>query len=388
MTATKKKEGVMSLTNKEIEILVKTSDEELLSVFPKSKYGLTRRELRKIKREELAKLESSMSETLQKHKESKERKSDNSVKNELLEKIDSLERELDAVAQIKVTPQEYKIHGKSDVQIEAVPFIIASDWHVEEIVKKDTVSGLNEFTLEIAERRINYFFKNAVKLLQISRKDVVVKNAVIALLGDFISGNIHEELLENTSMRPVEAMLWVQRRLIGGIKYILENTDLDFIIVCHPGNHPRITKRIHISNESGNSLEYFMYHNLRSVFENEKRLTFIIAEGYHTYLNLFGRTIRFHHGHSIKFNKNVGGIFPTVYKAIMQWNKGRHADLDVFGHFHQMRNGGNFICNGSLIGYNAFAIFITAEYERPRQKFFLFTSTGEVTQECPIFLDV
>jgi hypothetical protein len=130
-----------------------------------------------------------------------------------------------------------------------------------------------------------------------------------------------------------------------------------------------------------------MYYNIAQVFEKNPRVTFMIAEGYHLYLDVFGYNVRLHHGHSIKFNKNVGGIFPTVYKAIMQWNKARQANLDIFGHFHQMRNGGNFIVNGSLIGYNTYSIFITAEYELPRQKFFMYTSSGEVVGEYPIFLN-
>lgn len=389
MAEHKKGDEKMTLTKKELDALLDCPDDNILIAFPKEKYGMTRRELRKIKKEEIHKR---IIEDADYAVEQKRRTTENELREKanasLVQKIADLEDEIAAMAQIKKTPQEHKIIGKSNVKIEAIPFIIASDWHVEEEVRPETVSHLNEFNLDIAEKRIQNFFKNTLKLLKITENDVVTRQAVLALLGDFISGNIHEELMETCLLRPIDAMLWVQERLIGGIRYLLENTNLDFIIVCHAGNHPRITKRVHIANESGNSLEYFMYHNIKSVFEKEKRLTFIIAEGYHTYLELFGKTIRFHHGHSIKFNKNVGGIFPTVYKAIMQWNKGRKADLDIFGHFHQMRNGGNFICNGSLIGYNAFAVFITAEYEVPKQKFFLFTSNGEVTQECPIFLDM
>jgi hypothetical protein len=69
-------------------------------------------------------------------------------------------------------------------------------------------------------------------------------------------------------------------------------------------------------------------------------------------LQIYDVTVRFHHGHSIRYAGGVGGIYIPTNKAIAQWNKGRHADLDVFGHFHQLRDGGNFICNGSLIGYN------------------------------------
>ena len=65
------------------------------------------------------------------------------------------------------------------------------------------------------------------------------------------------------------------------------------------------------------------------------------------------------------------GIFIPAYKAISQWNKARYADLDVFGHFHQSKDGGNFICNGAGIGYNSFALSIKADFEHPSQTFFL-----------------
>src|SRR5208282_6842766 len=89
-------------------------------------------------------------------------------------------------------------------------------------------------------------------------------------------------------------------------------------------------------------------------------------------LNLFGTyPIRFHHGHAIKYQGGVGGITISVNKAINSWNRNRNVKLDIFGHFHQFFDGGNFICNGSLVGYNAYAVAIKAAYERPSQTFLL-----------------
>jgi hypothetical protein len=130
-----------------------------------------------------------------------------------------------------------------------------------------------------------------------------------------------------------------------------------------------------------------MYHMLARAFQDEKRVKFIIPTSYHSFLDIDGYTIRFSHGHAIRYAGGVGGIFVPVKKAIGQWNKARHADLDVFGHFHQMRDGGDFICNGSLIGWNEFANFIKADFEKPKQVFFLINNNRkEKTVTCPIFL--
>jgi hypothetical protein len=126
---------------------------------------------------------------------------------------------------------------------------------------------------------------------------------------------------------------------------------------------------------------------LARAFKDEKRVKFIIPTSYHSFLDVSGYTIRFSHGHAIRYAGGVGGIFIPCKKAIAQWNKARHADLDVFGHFHQTRDGGDFICNGSLIGWNEFANFIKADYEKPKQVFFLVDhNRKEKTVTAPIFL--
>jgi hypothetical protein len=83
------------------------------------------------------------------------------------------------------------------------------------------------------------------------------------------------------------------------------------------------------------------------------------------------------------------GITIPLNKAIAQWDKAVRADLTLFGHFHQLINGGNFLGNGSLIGYNTFAQAIKASYEEARQMFFLVHARGggELSVTAPIWLD-
>lgn len=277
---------------------------------------------------------------------------------------------------------------KSGAGSSATAVAIASDWHWEETVHPDNVNGLNEFNTSIARQRAEKFFINSARLVNINSKESKIETLVLALLGDLINGQLREEAMENNSMRPMDALLEVWKVLAGGINYLLENTDVNLVIPCHSGNHARTTKKLHISTESGNSLEYVLYNGLASEFKDNKRVKFIIPSSYHSYLDINGFVVRFHHGHAQKYNGGVGGIYISVNKAIAQWNKSKHADLDVFGHFHQMRDGGNFVCNGSLIGYNEFANFIKADFEKPKQVFFLVDhKRKEKTTTCPIFLD-
>ena len=59
------------------------------------------------------------------------------------------------------------------------------------------------------------------------------------------------------------------------------------------------------------------------------------------------------------------------------------------GHFHQRTDGGDFMVNGSLIGYNEFAQAIGASPEEAQQQFFLVHARGggQKSLVAPIWLD-
>lgn len=272
---------------------------------------------------------------------------------------------------------------------ESTAVILASDWHIEERVKRGTVSGLNEHNLAISAKRSTTFFQSALRLIKLLQKDTRIDNVVLALLGDFISNDIHEEFPENNELPPMLAIEEAGNRIASGIEFLLAESKLKLVLPCHSGNHARTTKTTRFSQENGHSVEYLMYRHLAKYFSmhgERDRVQFIIPEGPHSYLDIYGQTVRFHHGHMIKYQGGIGGIFIPTFKAIAQWNKARHADLDVFGHFHQCKDGGNFICNGSLIGYNTFALSIKADFETPRQQLFLMDKKRGRTCTWPILV--
>ena len=304
-----------------------------------------------------------------------------------LKTIEQLESEQHALQTLKdnIDIVEVKPHYGSGTS-EATPVILASDWHIEESVGAE-VSGLNHYTLDIAQERVTKFFQGSLRLVQLLNKDVAIHTVVLGLLGDYITNDIHgAENAEKNQLQPTHAIVTAQNMIISGLECWLDNSDYTFVIVCKVGNHGRTTITTRFAAENGHSLEFLMYLTLQAYFRNEPRVQFVIDDGYHSYLDVYDRTIRFHHGHAIRYAGGVGGIFIPTYKAIAQWNKGRTVNLDVFGHFHQMKDGGNFICNGSLIGWNAFANSIKADYEIPMQTLFLIDKKRGRTATWPIMV--
>ena len=196
----------------DLKILANTPDENLLSTFPKKDYGLNRGQLRSMKRQAMENTVKSAEELLKETKEKRLLRESVSTEKQLVERIEILEKENNAILQMKNTPQEYTITGASTAKVQSIPIIVASDWHIDELVLPEKASQLNEFNEKVAEERIQNFFKNGRKLLDIVGKDVKFDTAVLALLGDFISGNIHEELLALTWLRPIDAVIWVQQQ--------------------------------------------------------------------------------------------------------------------------------------------------------------------------------
>ena len=312
----------------------------------------------------------------------------------LQERVLQLEAENEALLKLSgTTPQLLDVSPRAPAQkSESAAVIVWSDHHCEEEVLPAQVGNKNEYNLAINEQRFQNLLHGSLAWFKIESQKTIIKTIVLGLLGDFISGSIHEDLAESNLLAPVDAIYRAQGQLISGIQFLLQNTpeDVELIVVCHSGNHGRMTKKQRIATEAGNSLEQYMYYSIRDFFKAEKRVKFIVATGYHSFVRFFeGRyEIRFHHGHMINYQGGVGGITIPVNKAIAQWNKAHAVNLDVFGHFHTKFDGGNFIANGSLIGYNAFAVSIKASYEKPSQTFFLVNREfEEKTMVAPIFVD-
>lgn len=303
--------------------------------------------------------------------------------------LEQSDREKEALLALQAPIETFKMSPKTPSGTsEATAVMIASDWHVEEKVDLATVNGKNRYDLVLAKQRAEQFFRNGLRLVEINRQATNIKNLIFAQLGDFITNDIHEELIELNQLSPMDAALYARQLLVSGLEFLLEHGKFDEVVVpCHSGNHGRTTKKVHVSTERGHSLEYFMYASMADHFKNEPRVKFLLSEGYHSYVKVYETTIRFHHGHMIKYQGGVGGIYIPVNKAINQWNKIQWADLDVFGHFHQLKDGGNFISNGSLIGYNAYALSIKADYELPKQSFFLVDRKKGRTISAPILFD-
>ena len=278
-----------------------------------------------------------------------------------------------------------KSKGKGKAKSYSTACVLMSDWHCEETVTAARVNQLNEFNLEVAEQRIHELFERIVVLTAIQRMGTNIDTLVTFILGDLITGFIHEELLETNAFTPAEAVVWLAPRIRAGFDFLKKEGCFKRIIApCCVGNHGRTTIKRRVKTQATNSFEWILYHMLAQSIDG---VEWIIPKGLHTFVEIYDKTIRAHHGDAFSYQGGVGGITIPVNKGIAQWDKSRRVDLDVFGHWHQTIFGQKWICNGSLIGYNEFALQIKADFEPPQQSFFLMREHRGRTIHAPIFLN-
>lgn len=287
---------------------------------------------------------------------------------------------------------KFTIYANNRFKDEVIAISTISDVHVEEPVVKSVVNNLNEYNIEISKRRVELYFKRLLYMITQARKSGYrVDTLVLALLGDFITGYIHEELEEVNELTPVQATLVIQELLIKGISALSEDGKLKKIIIpCINGNHGRTTKRKRYTTGYKNSYEWLMYNNIRDLFARIggfNNVEFIVPESEFIYLNLFGYINKFSHGDHFNYQGGIGGLEVPLKKWILRENAVIKTDMSWIAHWHQYIVLNKVRVNGSLIGYNSYARAFGFEPEPPKMQFQLLDKRRGFTLNNPIILE-
>ena len=282
------------------------------------------------------------------------------------------------VSELPFEKYEFKFNKRKTGTRYAVALF--SDAHIEETVKSASVMGLNEYNVKIAKERIEKYFANLVSCLNTDK----VEYLLFASLGDTISGFIHEELSQTNELTPLEATFEAQNLIYNGLKYICDNTELKRIkFVGIVGNHSRVTNKIQHSNGYKMSYEWLMYKNIQKQAELEGLpIEFDIPESEMAIEDTSdGKRFLFIHGFQIKGSGNgtVCGIYPSLGRLSLKYGKVYKQDKIYLGHFHSCISIPNAVVNGSIIGYNSYALTNGFAYEEPAQMYELYdTNIGQL----------
>lgn len=311
--------------------------------------------------------------------------------NELIKRIIELEKDIELLSAVKMhTPARFDVPmPQANKKNEATAIVQFSDWHVDEVIEFQSTNGMNEFNKEIARKRAIKLSENTVKVLDSQRSAVDIHTVVLHLGGDSIGGYIHPELQQTNSMSPLQGIFYAKDLIVNSIEYLMAHGNIkNLVVVTSRGNHPRLTPKMQYANDYSMNLETFLYWSLQDYFKHDKRIAFKIEQSELAYITVYDKILRFFHGHQIRFQGGIGGLTVPLYKAIHRWN----ANIKAYY---------NFMCdkhtystptpdcqvNGSLVGYNAYAVSHGFAYQPPLQSFTLLDSKRGITIRTPIFCE-
>lgn len=266
---------------------------------------------------------------------------------------------------------------------------LLSDIHFEETVKNSVVLGMNDYNIDIATARVKRYFKRLFYLVhQYQKAGVRIKHLILAILGDIITGYIHEELEENNGMSPIEASFEVESLLIAGIKQLASSGLVDTITIpCVRGNHGRTTKKKRFSTGYKNSYEQLIYKHIEKYFKETsgyENVKILVSDSEFVSMKVYDKVWSFNHGDNFKYNGGVGGVMIPMNRWVLKMQQILPTDMWGLAHWHQQMNLPTTLNNGSVIGYTPYALGIAAKPEPSQQQLQLqdikrgFTTTSRI----------
>lgn len=309
-------------------------------------------------------------------------------------KVEELEQSLSRFAQVK--PQDMKVPTwlkpkKSTNEHHGTPVLMLSDLHLDEVVDPLEMDGLNEYSREIAHDRLEKIVNGAVKLTKDYVAGITVDGIVVPLLGDIITGDIHEELAR-TNEAPVPATIvhWVPA-LASALRHLADEFGAVFVPTVD-GNHDRTYKKTPAKKRTESSYAWLVYNWLADTLRDDPRITFSISTSPHQRIDIYDTRFLLAHGDAFRSQGGVGGLYPSMLKWLLKmhnlYSQSRN-DFDhaLIGHWHQLLFGTDFVVNGSLKGYDEYARHGGFNFERPQQALFVVTPENGIVQRLPVFAD-
>lgn len=295
-----------------------------------------------------------------------------------------------------LAPPQWTLEGKTKEPVQGIPTLMLSDLHWGEVVQPDQVNGLNEYNLEIAQTRLRNTILNTIDLCFNHLRSRQYPGIVLALGGDLFSGEIHDELAQ-TNEKPTMVLLFdLFDQLVAAINTLREAFGRVFV-VCTYGNHGRTTIHNNFKDAAFNNFDWVLCNMLERHFKmsGEKNVQFLIPNSFDTLYRVYDTTYLLTHGDRLGTGGGgglIGIIGPVIrgsHKVLDQYAQmGINIDKMLIGHFHQYLPGlPNVLVNGSLKGYDEYAMGNRFTPEAPQQALWITHHERGITHHVPVFAE-
>lgn len=237
-----------------------------------------------------------------------------------------------------------------------------SDVHGGEDVSLHEMDGLNSYNAEICRARLRRMFQKTASILTEHRANEPVEEVIICLGGDMIDNNLREESRRGGSMPVVQSAQMVAECIAGGIEFLRKEVAVPIRVYTSPGNHGRLTQKPHIVEGNIDNWDVMVSWGVEKIIGDAPDVRFFYTGSGEALFNVYGWWFLLRHGH--EGAAGSGGMYGPVYKQVRgmyrahtsysRRGRGFHWVLQGHDHTHSAIPFG--FANGSVVGYNAYAM--------------------------------
>lgn len=306
---------------------------------------------------------------------------------------DEVRKHIFSLSTAPLTPAKWltpKITPTSDYI--GVPTLMLSDIHHGETVFPTQVFSKNEYNMEISRSRIQEVGRRTIDVL--TNHMVAPKGypgIILNLAGDLVSGDIHDELIATNDAPTIPAVIDLINELIPFISNLADAFNR-VMVFSVPGNHGRTTRKVQHKQTSYTNYDWLIACMLERHFLDDDRINFHISDQQDLQYKVYDHRYRLTHGSQFRGGQGFVGAFAPISKGDKKKRSasasyGMEYDTLVMGHFHQLWMPGRIIVNGSIVGFNEFAINNNFDFEVPKQALWITNPEYGITYTMPIFCE-
>ena len=244
------------------------------------------------------------------------------------------------------------------------PVLCFADWHVGEVVKSAETGGVNAFNSTILERRVKRVLDTAISLAQNHMVNPHYPEIVVPLLGDFVTGEIHDELARTNDLGVFPSILRAADLLTNAL-VVLSSVfgRVRCPAVC--GNHGRFDRKIQVKSFTVRNADWLVYQIIQARLQEanlDDRVRIDVREDNEAPFMVEHLRFLAVHGHDLGVKGGDGMIGPlgpiTRGRLKLEAQKaaqGQRFDVLLMGHWHMDAYLPGLVVVNTLKGYDEFA---------------------------------
>jgi hypothetical protein len=215
--------------------------------------------------------------------------------------LESFFRDLkEHVEAINPVPVLYKPRaGRVMVDSPCSVVVQVCDAHMGAVQRASEIEGFGEFDPEICRNRQLSFIKKVIEWVDVHRTAYTVDECVVLVLGDLISGDIHDELRVTNAfpvpVQIVEASTVLSEQILM-LSQHFPKIRVEFLV---EDNHSRLTKKPQAKEAGINSYNYVIGFIAKERASRLSNVTFNIYPQYEASVQVSGQRYLLCHGHGI-----------------------------------------------------------------------------------------